>query len=116
MKKIGLAILLLCLVLAAAAVIYHTCGWFRGDMEDHIRENFTPEGSRVVSAEYLASGEDKEGGFLIYRTAAADDTIHYIRVQVVFHRYLTKVGPDYKIRGIREIPEEEAAAYIPALP
>ena len=53
-----------------------------------------------LSGEYLETGEDEQGGYVMYQVTTESGNVRYIRVNVVFHRYLTKVGPDYKIKGI----------------
>lgn len=57
-----------------------------------------------MAGEHLATGQDEEGGYLIYSVTTEDGASHYVRISVVFHRYLTRIGPDFKIRGITEIP------------
>ena len=92
----------LCLLLVLGFCLYHSVGWFRGDLLEYLKEHCTPGGSAIVSGEYLGAGEDEEGGFVLYRVETADGCTHTLRTDVVFRRTLGRVGPDYIIKGIRE--------------
>ena len=99
-KLIPWILIFLCL---SSCILYHSIGWFQGNPLTYIQANCTPNNSTIVSGTQLAAGEDANGGFLIYHVTTKAHTEHYIRVDVVFHRYLTKVGPDFKIKGCHEI-------------
>ena len=101
------------LLFLCAWVLYHSVGWFDGDPLTYIRENYAYNGSAVVSCDYVAAGEDDRGGFLLYAVTTADGTEHTIRLDVVFHRYLTKTGPDYKIKGLREVFDDAGMEILP---
>ena len=73
-------------------------------MLEYLQTNYAHIGSqKILSGEYIASGEDEQGGFIIYEVVTEDGKEHIIRVDVVFHKYLTKIGPDYKIRDFYEV-------------
>lgn len=103
MKKMFITIALLCITAIGALACYHSVGWFRGDLLGYMQENFQPDGETIISGEYLETGEDEQGGYVLYQVTTESGNVHYIRVNVVFHRYLTKVGADYKIRGMEEV-------------
>lgn len=100
---ICLVVCILCLLLVLTPVLYHNVGWFRGDTLEYIKEHYAPGGKTIVDGEFLLTGEDEQGGFILYQVAAEDGTSHLIRVHIVFHRSLRMIGPEFKIKGISEI-------------
>lgn len=104
MKKGYVILILVLTILLTALFCYHSFGWFRGDTLAYLKTNCMPNGNEIVTGEHLATGEDEEGGYLIYRVTTEDGASHHVRVNVTFHRYLTKIGPDFKIREVFEIP------------
>ena len=105
LKKTVIFSILIGAILAGGLAIYHSYGWFRGDVLDYIKGNYLVDGQQIVSGEYLESGADEQGEYVIWQVITDDGRSHFLRLDVVFHRYLTRIGPDYKIRGIREIPD-----------
>jgi hypothetical protein len=107
MKK-ALTVLLWCfLVVFCGLIFYHSFGWFRGDVAEYIKENYKPDGTEITSCEYLQGGQDKDGGYCIYQVITENGAKHYIRLNIVYHRYVTRIGPDFKILGITELPPAE---------
>ncbi|MBR3841505.1 MAG: hypothetical protein IKM20_10245 [Erysipelotrichales bacterium] len=106
-KKVIIVITVLCLILLSSWIFNHTAGWFDGDILEYIEEHYPSNGYNVVSGEYLVRGEDEQGGFIIYEVITEDNESHLIRVHVEFHRHLNQVGPDFKIKGISEISQNE---------
>lgn len=106
-RNIGVILWMLPLLLIVALIFYYNVGWFEGDMLEYVKGHCTPDGYTIADGEYLAAGEDEEGGFVIYRVTTEDGGSHFIRVHIVFRRTLTRVGTGFKIRGIREIDHFE---------
>lgn len=109
MKKrflIGLVPLVL-IAVAAGFARCHSVGWYRGDPLDYIKENFHPDGAAVTGGEYLATGMDGEGGYVVYEVTTEHGNTHYVRLHVEFHRTLRRIGPDYKIKGLSELESFE---------
>lgn len=104
MKKPYRVILYICALSVIALICYHSIGWAYGDMTEYIKENYKPDGQEIISVEYLRGGQDEEGGYKIYQVTTENGSTHYIRLNIVYHRHLTMIGPDFKILGITEIP------------
>ena len=102
MKKPYRFILCICGLAVIAFICYHSIGWAYGDMSEYIKENYKPDGQEIISVEFLHGGQDAEGGYKIYRVSTESGSVHYIRLNVVYHRHLTQIGPDFKILGITE--------------
>lgn len=104
MKKPYRVVLSICALAVIALICYHSIGWVYGDMTEYIKENFKPNELEITSVEYLHGGQDEEGGYKIYRVTTENGTVRYIRLNIVYHRHLTMIGPDFKILGITEVP------------
>ena len=108
MKRfVPILLVVLCLIILSSCILYHTVGWFDGDILEYVDEHYLSNDYNVLSGEYLISGEDEQGGFIIYEVITEDNESHLIRVNVEFHRHLNQVGPDFKIKGISEISQNE---------
>ena len=93
-------ILILMLILAVSYIFYASFGWFDGDMEQHLIEQYQPEGKNIVSAEYMQAGGDFSTGYLIYKVRTEDNAVYHVRVHVKWKRsVLGTVGPGYKVKG-----------------
>ena len=93
-------ILILTLMLAVSYILYASFGWFDEDMEQHLIEQYQPEGKNIVSAEYMQAGGNFNTGYLIYKVRTEDNGVYYVRVHVKWRRsVLGTVGPGYKVKG-----------------
>ena len=103
MKKIIVAILVI--VCIGTFACYHCFGWFEGDVLEYLQENCNPEGKEILTGEYLSMGKDEQGEYILYQVQTEDQMSYYVRVKVVFHKYLTKTGPDFKIKDLHIVED-----------
>lgn len=99
MKKIifsGIMILIILLI------CYHNIGWYNGDALEYIKEIYQENNEIIVDGDLVEKGKDQEGEYIIYKIVNNQGNELIVRLNVKFHRYINKLGPDFKIISISE--------------
>ena len=111
MKKPIFILLVICLLLLSSYIFHQNTGWVKGNQLEYIKENYKINDGYIVTGEYIATGQDQQGGFLIYSITTNHNETMYIRLDVEFHKHLGSIGPDFKIKGIREFDYYNSEIY-----
>jgi hypothetical protein len=95
-------VLTLCVLLWIVFLIYNYVGWFDGDMDAYLKEQYQPEGKQIVSSEYELMGGTGLDGFMIYRAETEDGSVYHVCIDLKYKMSL-QIGTRYKVRGFRVV-------------
>ncbi len=100
-------LLLACVpLLLLAALLLSELGWWLIDNEstlDHVMEHYDIQGAPILDGEYLESGRDEAGEYVLFRVTTGAEEEHILRVIVRYRRRLSQIGPECRVLGIEVV-------------
>lgn len=102
-KHIKRIIIIVIAVLLCGSILYSHFGWLHDndDILSYIASNCDIDGKEIVDGEYIVStGDTKGNGTKLFRVIADDGETRLVRLDVIYRRSLSMLGPQVRVKGI----------------